>query len=192
MTQPVIVHHTESDSSHDSESTNGVEWPSLLLMKTHPSPLKDDESEVTIQTTGIVVCHTKNITISKHIPSAPATSHNRKFVLVLHESVGRIEMFWSTNSQSDEESQESGCDGCRIVVSPHKKQVKPKVQQISSHQKWPQPITMQTNVTLLFKYRLQSLGEIRRIQVIRLYTSKNHEKISFSLSLLEFLGVFVF
>ena len=46
----------------------------------------------------------QNITINKHIPSAPTTSHNRKFVLVLHESVGRIEMFWSTNSQSDEES----------------------------------------------------------------------------------------
>jgi len=91
----VIVHHTDSDSSHDSESTNGVEWPSLLLMKTHPSPLKDDENEVTIQTTGLVVCHTKHITINKHIPSAPTTSHNRKFVLVLHESVGRIEMFWS-------------------------------------------------------------------------------------------------
>lgn len=104
MTQHVIVHHTDSDSSHDSESTNGVEWPSLLLMKTHPSPLKDDENEVTIQTTGLVVCHTKNITINKHIPSAPTTSHNRKFVLVLHESVGRIEMFWSTNSQSQAES----------------------------------------------------------------------------------------
>lgn len=71
---------TRDESSHDSESTKVVEWPSLL-MKTHPSLLKDAENEVTTQTTGLVVCHIKTETINKHIPSAPTTSHNGKLVL---------------------------------------------------------------------------------------------------------------